>query len=290
MSKAVVIFVAMSALLIHWAGSEARADTLIRWRFSQGLQGWRGNHFVEDLTWSRDGLSFRSTGGDPWIEGPGVDLPVDSFTKVTIRMRSDANGSGELFYGPIFQAGHSVRFTVNNDDSWHDYEVVIMEPVGAGTRFRLDPATGPGHIRISFIQIETLTVYDDPPYQTPARPVQIRGRADEVVSGSLVLKYLGAGVGDLIVEVSGREMAAAYDRELIGILLDGEIEWLDLKGALVRADRDGDGLDLQAHVTDRSGALWQVTREIRPEPSGGRLSWTRALRSVPIVTSCLCPG
>lgn len=269
MRKTDMIVIVLSGLLVHWAGGEVCADTIVRWSFSRGLQGWRGNHFVEDLTWSRDGLSFRSTGVDPWIEGPAVDLPVDQFTKVKIRMKSDANGSGELFYGPYFQAGHSVRFTVNSDDHWHEYELVIMEPLGSGTRFRLDPATAAGHIRVAFIEVETFTVYEDPPYRVPSRPVQIRGRACEVTSGPLALKYLGDGIGDLVAEVAGQEMAAAYDRELIGVLSDETVEWLDLKDAYVEADPNGDGLDLKASMTDRDDAIWEVERKIRPEPGGG---------------------
>jgi hypothetical protein len=88
----------------------ADAGTVIEWDFSHGMHGWKGNHHVADLTQSRRGLSFSSTGVDPWIEGAAVNLRTDRITKVTIRMKSNANSTGELFYGPYFQAGHSVRF------------------------------------------------------------------------------------------------------------------------------------------------------------------------------------
>lgn len=269
MGKRDRIVIVLSGLLVHLAGSAVWAEAIVRWNFSRGLQGWTGNQFVEDLTFSRDGLSLRSTGIDPWIEGPAVNLPADRITKVTVRMRSDADGSGELFYGPSFRAGHSVRFTVQSDDQWHEYELLITESLGTGTRFRLDPATTAGHIRVSFIEVETLTVYDDPPYQAPSRPVQTRGPAKAVMSGPLTLKYLGAGIGDAVVEVAGREMAAAYDKELIGVLFDEEVEWLDLKEANMKADPNGGGLDLLARITDRQDAVWQVARKIRPEGESG---------------------
>ena len=271
MRKRDKIVIVLSGLLVHLAGSAACAETIVRWNFSRGLQGWTGNHFVEDLTFSRDGLSFRSTGIDPWIEGPAVNLPADRITKVTVRMRSDANGSGELFYGPSFRAGHSVRFTVQSDDQWHEYELLITESLGAGTRFRLDPASTAGHIRVGFIEVETLTVYDDPPYQVPSRPDQAGGRAEQVSSASLALRYRGAGIGDLVIEVAGQEMAAAYDQELIGVLFDEEVQWLNLKDAHVEADPNGDGLDLRARLTDRRGATWQIERKIRPETDGGAI-------------------
>ncbi|MBL7186014.1 MAG: hypothetical protein ISS70_06790 [Phycisphaerae bacterium] len=92
------------------------ARTVAEWDFSYGMHGWKGNHHVTDLIHSRQGLSFTSTGVDPWIEGPAVNLRTDRLTKVTVRMKSNANSTGELFYGPYFQAGRSVRFAVNNDN------------------------------------------------------------------------------------------------------------------------------------------------------------------------------
>ncbi len=258
-------------LAAHLGGGHTFADTIVHWDFSKGLQGWKGNYQVEGLTWSRGGLSFRSTGVDPWIEGPRVDLPGDRLTRVTVRMRSNANGSGELFYGPYFQAGHSVRFTVKSDNLWHDYDLIVVELLGAGTRFRLDPATTTGEIGVAFIKVETLALYEDPPYRKPSRPGPARGRACEAVSGALKLRYLGAGIGDLVVEVAGQEMAAAYDKELMGILFDDAVEWLDLKDAYVNARRDDNEISLLAQMTDSRGAVWQLGRTIRPAQIDGTI-------------------
>ncbi len=259
-----------SSVVVHLTGGWTLADTIVHWDFSQGLQGWKGNHHVGALVWSRTGLSFQSTGVDPWIEGPSIDLPGDRLTRVTVRMRSSANSTGELFYGPYFQAGHSVRFTVQNDNLWHDYELIVMELLGAGTRFRLDPATTTGEIGVAFITVETLTLYEDPPYREPSRPGPARGRTAAISSGSLRVEYFGTGIGDLVAEVAGQEMAAAYDRELIGVLCDDTIEWLDLKNAYVNCD-DDDGIDLLAHLADSRGAVWQVRRTLRPGPIDGAI-------------------
>ena len=255
---------AVIAMMALWWALPASAEVIVRWDFSTGLHGWKGNAYVVDLLQTHDGLSFRSTGIDPWIEGPAIDLPREGLIKVSVHMKSDANGSGELFYGPTFQAGHSVRFTVNNDDRWHDYKLFILETPGRGTRFRLDPATAPGHISVAFIEVESLVVPNDPPYEAPGRPVRSRGRAGTVDSGSLALEYLGTGLGEFIVTVSGREMAVGYDRELIGVLLDDAIEWLDLSDATVSVNRDGDGASLTAHLTDAKGGRWQIRRTVCP--------------------------
>jgi len=262
--------VLVGALAAHLAGGRLLADVVVHWDFSNGLQGWKGNHDVADLTWSRTGLSFRSTGVDPWIEGPRVDLPGDRLTRVTVRMRSAANSTGELFYGPYFRAGDSVRFTVKTDNLWHDYELVIMEMLGAGTRFRLDPATTTGEIGVASITVETLPLYEDPPYHEPSRPEPARGRAAEAASGSLRIKYFGAGIGDLVVEVAGQEMATAYDRELLGVLCEDAVEWLDLKNACVSIG-DEDGIDLLAQQVDSHGAIWRIRRTLRPGAIAGTI-------------------
>lgn len=260
--------VLIGALAAHLAGGQPFGDAIVRWDFSQGPQGWKGNHNVADLTWSRTGLSFRSTGVDPWIEGPPIDLPGDRLTRVTVRMRSAANSTGELFYGPYFQAGDSVRFTVKTDNLWHDYELVIMKMLGAGTRFRLDPATTTGEIGVASITVEILPLHEDPPYREPSRPGSARGRVAQVASGPLKITYFGAGIGDLIVEVAGQEMAAAYDRELLGMLCEDTVEWLDLKNAHVSVGDEG-SIDLLAQQTDSRGAVWQIRRTLRPGPMEG---------------------
>jgi hypothetical protein len=268
MKRISTIATVVSVLIVHLIAGEALGGLVVRWNFSNGPQGWTGNHHVTDLTCSREGLSFQSTSVDPWIEGPPIDLPGDRLTRVTVRMRSTANSSGELFYGPYFQAGRSVRFTVRNDGLWHDYELVIMELLGAGTRFRLDPATTAGQIGVASILIETLTVYADPPYQRPSRPGPARGRTAEVASGSLRVKYLGAGIGDLVAEVAGWEMASTYDRELLGALCDDSVEWLDIRNAHLTIG-DGVGIDLLARLTDSRGAVWQIRRTLSAGPMDG---------------------
>ena len=122
------------------------ARAVVEWDFSTGMHGWKANHHVTDLVQSRQGLTFVSAGADPWIEGPAVDLRTDYLTTVTVRMKSNANSTGELFYGPYFQAGRSVRFAVDNDGNWHEYELLITESLGTNTRFRLDPATSAGTV------------------------------------------------------------------------------------------------------------------------------------------------
>jgi len=248
---------------------QADARMVIEWDFSRGLNDFKGNHHVTDLTYSRRGLSFTSTGVDPWIEGPAIDLRIDRIIKVTVRMQSNANSTGELFYGTHFQADHSVRFAVNNDADWHDYELIIMESLGRDTRFRLDPATSEGRIGVAFIRVDELTKWDDPPYSAPIRPEPATTTAGAVTSGPLELRYVGTGIGDFTIEVDNREMALGYGSGLLGVLFGDVIEWLDINDDSVTAESDADGVIVTAYLNDSGGGAWEIRREIRPGPIDG---------------------
>ncbi|MBN2128849.1 MAG: hypothetical protein JW741_05105, partial [Sedimentisphaerales bacterium] len=94
-------------LVLLIGAAAASGDAVVSWDFTQGLHGWTGNQYVADLAVSAEGLAFRSTGIDPWLESAMVDLPREGVTQVTVRMKSDADTGGELFYGETFAAGRS---------------------------------------------------------------------------------------------------------------------------------------------------------------------------------------
>ena len=89
-------------IVIMMAPVGAYAKTVVEWDFSKGTHGWTGNGRVENLRSSVEGLIVKSTGEDPWIEGPAVDLPGDKMVRVKIRMKSTADPHAELFYGKAF--------------------------------------------------------------------------------------------------------------------------------------------------------------------------------------------
>lgn len=248
---------------------EVQGQIVVEWNFAYEMYGWKGNHYVTNLTRTRQGLSLTSTGIDPWIEGPAIDLRADRLTKVTIRMKSNANSSGELFYGPYFQAGHSVRFEVNNDNKWHDYELIILEPLGGGTRFRLDPASSAGHIGVAYIRVEQMLKPEDPPYQKPVLPKPDGQEVGIVRSGLMRLEYIGSQLGDFIIKVADYEMSVGYSNELLGVLLDGHVQWLDLNEGSLTKEYSPDGITLTTLLNDSDGATWKIIREIRASQIDG---------------------
>jgi hypothetical protein len=251
-------------LWILWTGlvPAAGAGPVVSWDFAQGLSGWKANAFVERLSSGSEGLVFQSTGVDPWIEGPGIDLPGDGMTRVTVRMRSRANAAGELFHGAVFRAGHSVPFVVQNDGQWHDYELIIAEPLGRGTRFRLDPASSPGEVGVASIRVESLARPPEVPLERPVRRTVQPRPGCTVRSGDLTVSHGGGALGDLLISVAGREMALGYRAEVIGVILGDKVEWLRLGDGAAKMEVGEAAFSAEVALTDHQGGHWTIRRRI----------------------------
>jgi len=263
-SAAALVFLVMVPSAVY-------GKTVAAWDFAKGLQGWQGNRYTEGLTATAEGLAFQSTGIDPWIEGPAIDLPGEGTIRVRVRMKSNADTGGELFYGRTFQAGHSVRFTVNNDGQWHDYLLVIPEQLGPGTRFRLDPATGEGQIVVTAIEIEALPAIQPPQWEKPVRPRKGDPEPVSVSSGDLAVEHYRQGGGGFVVKVDGQEMAAGHHGELIGMVLNDQPQWLNLGKAKFLYTVRQAGLSYQATSQDSGWANWQMRRQFKPGPVDGSI-------------------
>ena len=247
--------------------------TVAGWDFSKGLHGWIGNNKVESLSYSSEGLIVKSTGEDPWIEGPTIDLPGDNIIRVKIRMKSTADTGAELFYGPTFRAGHSVRFTVRNDGKWHDYSLVIREDLGPGARFRLDPCMRAGDATVASIGIEAISRVVAPALQKPRVFGRIGGNLVSVKSGSLEFEQYWAKWGKIAFKVNGVEMACGCDSELFGLVLNDRPEWLSLKNAEVKFPNQSERnvLTAIAAIEDSKGGKWEIQRTVRPAKQRGTL-------------------
>ena len=139
------------------------------WDFRAGLRGWEGNFDTRKFELTSDGLQFESVGVDPWLTSPEVDYPKGLNLRVTIRMRSDADMSGQLFYGRAFSEEASAFFNVLPDGEWHEY-VLAIPPQGDETRLRLDPGSAPGLFELAWIQVGSFVPLAwpslNPPFET----------------------------------------------------------------------------------------------------------------------------
>jgi hypothetical protein len=246
---------------------------VVEWDFSKGTHGWTGNNRVENLHSSPEGLIVKSTGLDPWIEGPAVALPGGEMIRVKIRMKSNADASGELFYGKGFRAGRSVPFRVRNDGQWHDYSLIIKDRLGPGTRFRLDPCADKGEVTVASIKAEAISKIVLPSLEKPKRPQKDKKVPVSVKSGKLEFVHYGMKWGNFVFKVDGVEMAAGYDSELVGLLFDDRPEWLSLKDAKVILYRRSKGKEFKVMtiIIDSGGGEWEIQKRIRPGKREGTL-------------------
>lgn len=264
--------VLVAVMVIMMAPAGACATTVIDWDFSKAAHGWTGNSRVENLRSSAEGLIVKSTGEDPWIEGPAVDLPGDKMVRVKIRMKSTADPHAELFYGRAFAAGHSLRFTVRNDGQWHDYSLIIKEKLGPQTRFRLDPCTDEGELAVASISIETLSDVAAPLLEKPKRPDKTKGIKGAIKSGMLGFEHYGTRWGNYVFKVDGVEMAAGYETELIGLLFYDKPEWLNLGKASNDFQSFGNlAFASRSTIKDSGGGQWEIQKYIKPGKQQGTL-------------------
>jgi len=275
----ITVLLAVLALGCGIGAGRAQAYVAAEWDFTTGRHGWTANARVANLSVTPAGLDFDMTGVDPWIEGPAVNYPSDRPVRVTLRMRSNADPYGELFYGPFFQAGHSVRFTVNPDGQWHEY-VLALPALGANARLRLDPANDAGHATVAWIRAEVMPVVDPPPLPPPTTP---GGDAPppiaSVQSGELTLRHYGTAWGAYRLRVGGSEMAAGHDHELLAVVEDEQVIWLDLGAAAVELEpTPGGGLLERCQIGSSSGNAWTLTRRFEPGPAPGTIAVTAGIR------------
>jgi hypothetical protein len=262
-----ITFAISSFIMTVWT-VPTLGKTTVEWNFSKGLQGWTPNARVKNLTSSSEGLIVRSTGEDPWIEGPAVDLPGDKIIRVKIRMKSTADAGAELFYGRAFRAGDSVRFTTITDGQWHDYSLVIRDKLGPGTRFRLDPCTGAGNVTVAWIKIETISEIVVPSLEIPREPDRTSAVRASVKSGGLEFVHYGGTWGNFIIKVNGAEMAAGYQSELLGLVFDEQPEWINLKNANFTFDNPSTS---RATFRDSKAGTWEIQRSIKSAEQPGTL-------------------
>jgi len=265
-------FRALFALvLVLIAPISAHAKAVAEWDFTKGTLGWTPNARVKELISTPDGLLVRSTGEDPWIEGPPVDLPGDEITSIKIRMKSTADGAGEVFYGRAFVGEKSVRFTVHSDGQWHDYPLVIQERLTGPTRFRLDPCSDAGDLTIAYIKVEAIGEVLVPTLEKPKLPDR-KATFHSVKSGGLVLEHYGQKWGNFAIKVNGVQMAAGCQADMLGLLIGDKPQWLKLADARASFQVPPNGGQRTiATIADNSGATWQIQRTITQGLDGALL-------------------
>jgi hypothetical protein len=235
--------------------------------FTQGTHGWRGNPRITSLKSTPEGLAFACDGEeDPWIEGPPIAVDLSAAPiRLTLRLRTNGDQGGELFYGPRFTAGKSVGVPLINDGKWHDYTVVIP-PQPKGTRLRLDPGgRGGDDIVLQSIQAQVLASMAPPP---TAAPQKLACDGPELVSGDLVLRHAANRWGLFELAVAGKPFAQSYGNDRIGVLGAEKAVYASLANAPCEVQKKDGALVATATVTDHEGVRWILERRFEATGPG----------------------
>ncbi len=264
------------------SGNLAGAQETVRWDFSKGTLGWKGNGKVASLKATPEGMAVECSGHDPWITAPAVDFPGEGMVRLAFRMKSSGDGAGEFFFGPKIDPAESVKFHVLADGEWHDYSLVVPRPLGRGRTLRLDPSNDKGEITIAWLRAEPIAPL--PPF-APQKPKNrvLSGewsKTRKIQGEHLALIHPADGKwGGFAIEVDAVQMAAAHDRERVAYRLDGETHWLDLDEATagaIQTDSRKPLLTVRASVLDSHGAKWRLERrfEILESPESIGMTYT----------------
>ena len=182
------------------------AEDTVLFDFTKGIHGWKGNARVTGLKSTPEGLAFACDGEeDPWIEGPPIAVDLSAAPiRLTLRLRTNGDAGGELFYGTGFAAGRSMGVPLVADGKWHEYTIVIP-PQPKNTRLRLDPgARGGDDIVLHSIKAQILAAMDPAPTTSP-KILPCDG--PELVSGDLTLRHSASRWGVFELTVAGKPFA-----------------------------------------------------------------------------------
>jgi len=108
------------------------AETVWLYDFTQGTHGWAPAHAVDHFESTREGLEFDCIANDPYITSPPVkDMPLGHRVMLTLRMKSDGDGGGQIFYGREFTAEQMVSFPLPPQP--YSEQRTGTRPIGSGS-------------------------------------------------------------------------------------------------------------------------------------------------------------
>jgi len=152
-------------ILIFYCSLQAE-DILYSWDFrtAGNAEGWRPTHDLTSFTVLGGVLKTTSTGADPYMHGPDVDIDAALYPYLKVKMKVSAGSSAEFFWtlqGMEHElAGYELSFNLIADNYFHEYLIYVGNHnkwQGKVVRLRLDPTTVSGaKIEIDYIQVLSL--------------------------------------------------------------------------------------------------------------------------------------
>ncbi len=134
----------------------------VRWNFDKDAAGWEPWNEIDSFQPGSRGLRLNTTGNDPFMGSPFVEISPQQLRRVEIRMSAQAAQPtflGELYWQTAamsdFDGSAHVTFPVKADGELQTY-TLRLNPQGAAPiiRLRLDPSDVPAKI-----ELEQITLY-----------------------------------------------------------------------------------------------------------------------------------
>ena len=227
---------------------------------------WRAAHDISALRSTPDGLEISITANDPYLYSPPRDYPLDQPLWLTIKLKSDDGGDGQVFFFKDSAREENSEHFLVKPGVWTEARV-LLPPLGAGYYLRLDPPGAKGKTTVAWIHFTTATPLLAPAWPKP-RPIDF-SRAPRLRAGALELR---ANPDGFTLDVEGRRLATSHTHPLLGYVLGDQPRWLDL------AEPGPEPAQLEATLTliqtttvhrDPDGARWQISRNFHADPAAG---------------------
>ncbi|MFM1944689.1 MAG: hypothetical protein RI897_3671 [Verrucomicrobiota bacterium] len=216
---------------------------------------WIPLHDLSQPQGTPEGLEFTITGQDPYLAGPPADYPGDIPLWLHLRLWSDQDGTGQVFYyqdTPSEKA--SVRFDVTGQ-TWQDISAPLP-PLQPGTRLRLDPPGTTGRFILQQISFSTRSTPPTPNWPRPASP-NPNELSLSLSSGSLNLHHHPTQLGSFTLQINHTPFASGYPQALIGYELNDIPRWFSLtNGTCSSTPTPPNQLQLTWTAIDPDGARW----------------------------------
>ncbi|HOX28526.1 MAG TPA: hypothetical protein PLQ76_05155, partial [bacterium] len=257
------------AFSMYACTSALASRTLSEWDFSKGAQGWTGNGYLRLDKPTPEGMRIKSIGVNPLMKSPVLDYPSGLYVRVTFRLKAESGAAGYVYLGKDYNERERVKFLISKPGDWRDYSFFL--PSSEKPRLWISPIDGEGKGEIAWIRVESAARIEPPVSAKPLRATPATGKSLKVKSGGLVFAHFGRSWDDFAVYVNGVEMASSRSGGVIGAMIGGKPEWLDVSHAKFAVRKEKNSLVMTAEMKDSQGVSWKLKRSVSPGAKPGSI-------------------
>ncbi|MGC8742353.1 MAG: hypothetical protein ACP5T0_00545 [Verrucomicrobiia bacterium] len=259
------IFIGLIALFSAVCLNGANA-TLLEIDFTKPdvVKMWQPLHHISSFESTPEGLRVNVNGEDPYFAGPAYDLPSDKSLWLTVRLKSEKGGMGQIFYfRNNASEENSVRFDIK-PAVWQEIEVPLPK-LGSGYRFRIDPPGDSGNFIISKISIEPRVEFVFPQWKYETFATSSKA---SVTAGKLALHFNEKNPLAYEIKYEGKTVARSVIPFRIGYLHNKALQWLEFTPQNARLNQRNNNSSVLLVSLDKNGGEWKININFRKLDDG----------------------